>query len=131
MASVRWRLLGVNDIPLGHQPGEGSPLELQYNKSGRTHLPGYSGEGIVVCECYTDALTVSVSITPDNPKIDALGEAESAPVEPTPGRFMWQDYADNRVVLTVAVPETPGVEWSWNFGNEPPIALRIKIKVKR
>lgn len=134
MTTVRWRLLDINDAPLQIQPDPDGPLRVQYHASGRTHLPHAPeapSEPIVTCECTTDALAVSIDITPDDANNDPLGESQSAPSGSLPGRYMWQSYAGMRVVLTLAVPETAGTEWTWNFANEPPIALKMKIKVKR
>ena len=133
MTTVTWRLLDRHDQPLPHQPRAGSPLELQYDTTGQTHLARRPAEKIAACECSADTLIVSVSITPDDPKIPRLSAGLSTPVKVGrhPGRFMWQDYAAKRVVLTFALPEIAGNEWIWDFRNKPPIALRIKVKAKR
>lgn len=133
MTRVIWRLLDKHGDPLPHKPPSGSPLQLQYDRTGQAHLARRPAEQIIVCECCTDAPTVSIEITPDGASNPRLSAARSTPVRVGrhSGCFMWQDYAAKRVLLTFAVPETAGAEWIWDFRNKPPIALRIKIKVKR
>ncbi len=136
MTYINWRLLNATNGPLSVQPASGSPLGVKYDASGGIHLPPSGtepSETIAVVECATDALTISVEISPDTSTLGPLDETESTPVSPThSGRFIWQSYTENRVVLTFAVPEASGTEWTWDFGVErPPIALKMKITIRR
>lgn len=134
MTTVNWVLKDVTGADLGYQPPAGSPLQLVYKSSGRVHVAGYSSQEIHTIECTADTTTVSVQIDPAASSNPPLGESESAPVEEPgvhDGRYIWQAYSGNRVVLTFTVPESANVVWGWNFGNLPPIALKMKIRIKR
>ncbi len=112
----------------------GTPLYLMYDSAGRPYITGNSSRLFYSAECTTDALTVAVDITADNSGNDDLGESASSPQkEPSGhgGSYTWQGFTNKRVLLSFTVPGTTGVDWGWNFGNLPPIALKMKIKVKR
>ncbi len=134
MSTVTWVLKDVSGNNLAYQPPSGSPLMLKYKSNGRTYVSGYSSQEIAICECTADVSTVSIDITPDSTTNPPLDEDESNPTQDPgthDGRYLWQEYSLNHLVLSFTVPETTATVWGWNFGNLPPIALKIKIKVKR
>lgn len=131
MPTVSWLL---TDYAGGTISTSGSPLYLLYDSAGRTYLQSNPTQLIETAECTTDATTVDVDITAGSGVTDALSETRSDPQrEPSThaGAYTWQDFSNLRVLLTFTVPGTSGPVWGWNFGNMPPIALRMKIKVKR
>ncbi len=134
MTTVTWVLKDDTGGNLANQPPAGSPLELLYKPTGRAYVAGYSGQEIHLIECTADTATVSVQIDPSASSNPPLGESESAPMQDPgahDGRYIWQAYSGNRVVLTFTVPESSTAEWGWNFGNLPPIALKMKIRIRR
>lgn len=131
MTTVNWLLTYTSG---GTTTISGSPLYLLYDSAGRTFIAGSPNQLIYSAECQADTLTVDVDITAASSTYDDLGEAASSPQrEPSghTGGYQWQSFSNKRVLLTFSVPGTTGTEWGWNFGNLPPIALKMKIKVKR
>lgn len=131
MPTVTWLL---TDYTGGTTIISGSPLYLLYDYAGRPYRAGYPTQLIETAECTTDATTVDVDLTAGSGVTDPLSESRSNPQrDPSThaGAYTWQDFANLRVLLTFTVPGTTGTVWGWNFGNTPPIALKMKIKVKR
>ncbi len=131
MPTVSWLL---TDYAGGTLTASGSPLYLMYDSAGRTYLPSNPTQLIETAVCTTDASTVDVDIVADDRTNEDLGEAASDPQrDPSThsGSYTWASYPNKRVLLTFTVPSSSGPVWGWNFGPTPPIALRMKIKVKR
>ena len=131
--TTTWTLKDSSGAALTHQPSSGSPLALKFTSDGDAHLSGYASELIFTCECDTDSTVVAIELTPDTAG-DYLSESRSNPVE-TPsahdGVLGWSDGSSGLTTLTFTVPEQTG-EWGWSFGDaEPPVALKLKVKIKR
>lgn len=131
MPSATWIL---TDYAGGTMTASGSTLYLLYDSAGRPYVAGNPTQLIETAECTTDYLSVDVDITAGNSSYDDLSEeASRAQREPRDhaGSYSWQGFSNKRVLLSFTVPGSSGIVWGWNFGNMPPIALKMKIKVKR
>ena len=89
--SVTWTLKDASGANLTHQPASGSPLALQYDTNGYTHLSGYASEIIYSCEAEADTSSVTITLSPDTSG-DTLSESLSSPTkDPTThgGSLTW------------------------------------------
>lgn len=130
--AVTWVIYGNGSTPLGTQPPSGSPLALKFNEEGYPHLDNET-DLIVLVEGDADgASTVTIELTPDagaQGRI-TLSRTQSRPVPDS--NFTWTDGANGLVTLVFNVPPVGGPDYyEWVFGNEPPVALKMNVKVRR
>jgi hypothetical protein len=131
--SVTWTLLDASGNPLTNQPASGSPLALKFTSNGDAHLSGYTSQLIHTVEGTTDTSPVAIELTPDSSG-DSLAETRSNPTElPSAhgGSLTWVDGSSGLTTLTFTVPTVDEV-YEWGFGeDEPPVALRMRVRLRR
>lgn len=131
--SVTWTLKDASGANLTHQPASGSPLALQYDTNGYTHLSGYASEIIYSCEAEADTSSVTITLSPDTSG-DTLSESLSSPTkDPTThgGSLTWTNLSAGVTTLVFTVPSSTGTVWGWDCLAEHAIGLKSKYKLKR
>lgn len=132
--SVTWVLKDAAGSNLSHQPASGSPLALKYDSSGYAHLSGYPGETICLVEGTADTSTVTIALTPDTAGDSVSSSLTRIAKVPSnhSGGHTWTDGSNGLLTLVFDVPTSSGPTHGWDFGvAEPPIALKVKIRIKR
>ncbi|PCC69412.1 hypothetical protein SAMN02745121_08132 [Nannocystis exedens] len=133
--ATTWLLKDATGANLPHQPPSGSPLALNFTSGGYGHLPTYPTELIYLCEATeTTAATVTIHLSPDDPAY-WLSEVMTRPREDPshPGDYSWTTGGDGTTTITFDVPALTSAEtYRWTLGElEPPIALKMKVRVHR
>ncbi|MFY0539180.1 hypothetical protein [Nannocystis pusilla] len=108
---------------------------MNFTSGGEAHLPAYPTELIYLCEVTeTAAGTVTIHLTPDNSGY-WLSEVMTRPREDPshPGDYSWTTNGDGTTTITFDVPALTSTEtYKWTLGElEPPIALKMKVRVHR
>lgn len=128
--AVTWTLF--NNLGQVGSALTGSPLALEFNDEGYVHKPG-DATLLTLVDAVADTATVTIELTPDAKATDeeaALDESESRP-SPDTG-YTWTDGANGLVTLVFDVPPVGGPNYyEWVFGNQPPIALKMTVRVRR
>ncbi|MDC0721295.1 hypothetical protein [Nannocystis bainbridge] len=133
--ATTWLLKDATGANLTHQPPSGSPLELNFTPRGEAHLAGWPAELIYLCEATEPTgATVVIHLSPDESGY-WLSQVMTRPREDPshPGDYTWTTEGDGTTTITFDVPALTSTEiYRWTLGeDEPPIALKMKVRVHR
>jgi hypothetical protein len=132
--SVTWTLFDAAGGPLATQPPARDPLNLKFDNDGKPHLDGQTDIVMLIQAEVDDTGPVTIKFTPDNSGY-TLDETLSDPTE-LPGAHggvtTWVNGSGGLTTLTFTAPSAQNQYWDWGYGDmQPPIALRVKVRVKR
>lgn len=129
--AISWELKDVTGGTLG-TPG-GSPLLLQFDEQGFAYFEG-AGNAVDVAAAIADTSTVTIELRPSE-KADSEGVTLSKALSrPSPDSgFTWTNVAGGLTTLVfTAPPENSEDVYEWVFGEpEPPVALKMKVRLRR